>query len=180
MRRLTSVIARALPSVAAGVLLIAPVMAQSTPEPLQPQTPAAVVEPAFQPPRAVAPTPAPPGQGRQPGQGQQGGQQTQPAMTPPATPRPVSAPPIGGPNNQSMPPHTNIKLDLTITDTFTGAPVKKTVTMLVLQNNGGMIRTNSADGWAILNVDAIAAAYTSGMVSIRLTFEYTPAQTREV
>jgi hypothetical protein len=181
MTRLTSAFAHVLPMVAAGFLFIAPVLAQSTP-PALPEVPPGLLEPAPQRPSTAAPTAVPPGQGRQPGPGQQG-QQGQPAqaMTPPATPpRPASAPNIGGPNNQGLPPQTNIKLDLTITDTFTGSPVKKTVTMLVLQNNGGMIRTSSADGWAILNVDAIAAAYTSGLISIRLTFEYTPAMTREV
>jgi|SRR5687767_12200802 len=187
MRRLTSVFAHVLPTLAAVGFFIAPIAAQSTP-PSRPGVmpapattpPPAIVEPDFQP-RAVAPTPAPPGQGQQGRPGQQGqGQQGQPAQqgqptTPPAiAPRPPSAPNIGGPNNHGMPAHTNIKLDLTITDTFTGIPVKKTVTMLVLQNNGGMIRTTSADGWSNLNVDAVAAAYVTGLVSLRMTFEYTP------
>ena len=194
MRRLTSAFAHVLPAVAMlGLLVTAPAVAQTT----RPPSPAiAMPVPAIPPPAdtlltppiqpGVAPSTTPPAQpgraqGRQLGQQGQQGQQGPPTQAPQAvTPRPPSAPNIGGPNNQGMPPQTNIKLDLTITDTFTGSPVKKTVTMLVLQNNGGMIRTSSADGWAILNVDAIAAAYTSGLVSIRLTFEYTPALTKPV
>ena len=199
MRRLTSVFAHVLPTVAMlGLLVTAPALAQTTPPP----TPAAVMPaPAMAPPaanlltppiqRGVAPPTTPPAavpqpgraQGRQPGQGGQQGQQgqgQQPTQAPQAiTPRPPSAPNIAGPNNQGMPAHTNIRLELTITDTFTGSPVKKTVTMIVLQNNGGMIRTTSADGWSNLNVDAVAAAYTSGLVSVRMTFEYTPPLGKE-
>ena len=78
-----------------------------------------------------------------------------------------------------MPSGTNIRLDLVITDTYTGAPVKKTVSLLVLNGHNGMIRTNGSDGWSVLNVDAVAGAWTSGQVSLRMTFEYTPAQTKE-
>ena len=204
MRRLTSVFAL-LPAVAAlGLLVTAPALAQTTPPPSPaivmpvPPTPSTdgLVPAAIQ--RGVAPSTTPPvlqpgrtprGQQGQPGQqGQQGqqGQGQQPttqapqAITPrPDPPRAPSAPQLSGPNNQGMPSHTNIKLDLTITDTFTGSPVKKTVTMLMLQNNGGMIRTTSVDGWSNLNVDAVAAAYTSGLVSVRITFEYTPPVGKE-
>ena len=135
--------------------------------------------PAF-PPRAVAPTPAPPGQGQQGRQGQQaaqGQQTTPPAVAPRAeTPR---APSIGAMGSTPMPAATNIRLDLVITDTYTGAPVKKTVSLLVLTGHNGMIRTRGSDGWSVLNVDAIAAAYTGGQVSLRMTFEYTPAQSKE-
>src|SRR5688572_7699168 len=36
----------------------------------------------------------------------------------------------------------NIKLDLTITDAFGGAPTKKTVSMLCINGEGGMVRTS--------------------------------------
>ena len=77
---------------------------------------------------------------------------------------------------REMPSHTNIRLDLTITDTLTGAPVKKTVSLILLTSNSGMIRTRSGDGYAQLNVDALAAAYSTGLVSVRMTFEFTPPQ----
>jgi hypothetical protein len=77
----------------------------------------------------------------------------------------------------SMPPHTNVRLDLAITDTITGAPVKKMVSLIVLTGNSGMIRTRSGDNTAQLNVDALVAAYTTGLVSVRMTFEFTPPQT---
>jgi hypothetical protein len=101
------------------------------------------------------------------------------ATTPPATaPRAETprAPSLHNPNLgiNPMAPQTNIRLDLTITDTITGAPVKKTVSLIVLTNNSGMIRTRSGDAEATLNVDALAAAYTQGLISVRMTFEFTP------
>jgi hypothetical protein len=185
MRRPTSVLSHVLLTAAAGLLLFAPVSAQSTPPPspaiampVQPMPPQPddLMMPSPQRGTPTRPASAPaPGQGQQ---GQQGGQ----TMTPPAAaPRPETprAPYIAGPNTQPMPPSTNIRLDLTITDTFTGTPVKKAVSLIVLTSNNGMIRTTSSDGWAILNVDAIAAAYSGGQVSVRMTFEYTPAQAKE-
>lgn len=73
---------------------------------------------------------------------------------------------------------TNIRLELTITDTFTGTPVVKAVSMVLLTGNSGMIRTTNfeQDGRSrsVLNVDANAAAYQDGTVAVRLTYEYTP------
>lgn len=171
MRRLTSVFAHVLPAVAAlGLLVTAPALAQ---------TPQGVVDPTFQ--SAVAPTPAPPGQGRQPDQrplAQQGQAATPPAVAPRPEPR---APYLGNSAiNAPMSPATNIRLDLTITDTFTGAPVKKTVSLIVLTQNGGMIRTASPEGWAVLNIDVVAGAYLGGLVSVRLSFEYTPALPKDI
>jgi len=160
MTRLTSLFTHTAAVAALGLLVTAPALAQSTPQPARPGI--------------VIPAPAPQG-GQQQGQGQ---------MTPPAAaPRAEAprAPSIGGPNNQPMPAGTNIRLELAITDTYTGAPVKKTVSLLVLSNNSGMIRTNNYGdaGLATLNVDAVAAAYQSGQVSVRITFEYTPARLKE-
>ncbi len=95
-----------------------------------------------------------------------------------AAPRPETprAPSIGGPANPGMPASTNIRLDLTITDTYTGEPIKKVVSLVILTGNSGMIRAQGSDGWSTLNVDAIAAAYSDGLVSVRMTFEFTPAQ----
>jgi hypothetical protein len=73
----------------------------------------------------------------------------------------------------------NVKLDLTITDTYTGTPVKKTVSMLVLNGSSGMIRTTNrlANGSNVgLNIDAAATIHQGGLVTVRVTFEYTPAQ----
>jgi hypothetical protein len=159
MRRLTSTLAHVLPVMAAlGLFITTPAQAQST-----------------EPPSLTTPAP-----------GQQGSPRAQQgpgiATTPPsAAPRaePPRAPSLSGPNMQGVPAGTNIRLDLTITDTFTGSPVKKNVSLMVLQNNGGMIRTTSVDGWSNLNVDAIAAAYMNGQVSVRLTFEYTPPVGKE-
>src|SRR5688572_22581090 len=144
MRRLTSVFANVLPATAALCMLVtSTALAQTTPPP----SPGIVLPaPAMAPPaanlltppiqRGVAPSTTPPAavpqpgraQGRQPGQGGQQGQGQPPTQAPQAvTPRPPSAPNIAGPNNQGLPAHTNIRLELTITDTFTGSPVKKTV-----------------------------------------------------
>lgn len=74
---------------------------------------------------------------------------------------------------------TNVKLDLTITDTYTGTPVKKTVSLLVLNGSSGMIRTwnRLASGSNVgLNIDAAAMIHQGGLITVRVTFEYSPAQ----
>ena len=83
--------------------------------------------------------------------------------------------------NQPLQLPTNIKLDLAITDTYAGLPVKKTVSMLIMAGQGGMIRTSNrlASGAEVkLNVDANARMHpnAAGFISVQLTFEYTPAQ----
>lgn len=169
MRRLTLISTRVLPAALTLTMFATPAWAQQAPQPARANTV-----------RPMAPSVVPPGgvmapvllNGQQPGQ----------APTPPATaPRPEAprAPNIGGPNNQPMPAGTNIRLELAITDTYAGAPAKKAVSLLVLTGNNGMIRTTGSDGRSILNVDAIAAAYTNGQVSLRMTFEYTPAQSKD-
>ncbi|NQW04752.1 MAG: hypothetical protein HQ485_12080 [Acidobacteria bacterium] len=106
-----------------------------------------------------------------------------PQATAPAAPKAQDAPraPYLGRTAEfpPAPPTTNIRLELTITDTHTGMPVVKSVSLLVLTNNSGMIRTsnpgNGGSEMAILNVDANAAAYQNGTVAVRMTFEFTPA-----
>ncbi len=168
MRRLTSAFAHVLPTVAAlGLLATAPALAQTPPP---------------SPRAGVMPAPTPPRQGPQPDQGQQAPQPGQgQQMTPPATaPRPEPrAPSISSQGNLPLGP-VNIKLDLAVTDNFSGTPIKKSVSLLLLNGYNGMIRTTSyADGNAVLNVDAIASAYQNGQVSLRMTFEYVPARPKE-
>ncbi|HUF48381.1 MAG TPA: hypothetical protein VMM93_11235 [Vicinamibacterales bacterium] len=77
------------------------------------------------------------------------------------------------------PAHNNIRVDLTITDTYTEAPSTKTVTMLVLNGQQGRVRTQNRlpEGHVVeLNVDAQAVIVAAGQVRLRLTLEYTPAQ----
>lgn len=176
MPRLTVLSTRVMPAALTLTMFAGPALAQPTPQPARANTlrpmalpPGGLLQPTGQP-NAVAPTPAPPGQGR-------AGQATTP---PAAAPRPEApgAPYLSGP---TVPAGTNIRLELAITDTYTGAPAKKTVSLLVLTGNSGMIRTNNFGdgGIAILNVDAIALAYQNGQVSVRMTFEYTPARAKE-
>jgi len=178
MRRLTLLSTRVLPTALVLTIFAVPALAQSTPQPPRANTvrpmalpPGGLLQPTVHP-IPVVPTPA------LPGQGQPAVQTTRP---PAAAPRPETprAPSIASQTNQPMPSSTNIRLDLAITDTYTGAPVKKAVSLLVLTGNNGMIRTTGSDGRSILNVDAIAAAYTNGQVSLRMTFEYTPAQSKD-
>jgi len=103
-------------------------------------------------------------------------------------PPPPGTPPQGGrqaaPPERKTPPgtFTNIRLDLTITDTYGETPSTRTVTMLVMDGQRGSIRTSNRlpDGGApvALNVDAIATLLPdqSGRIQLRLTFEYTPNQ----
>jgi hypothetical protein len=101
------------------------------------------------------------------------------------------APPPGPQAAQSTRPPTppapqnlpNIKLELTITDTYTQTPSTKTVTMLVLAGARGSIRTVNRlpNGPGVqLNMDAHVDLYPSlvpaGRIWLLLTFEYTPVQ----
>ena len=95
----------------------------------------------------------------------------------PAPQSPPRAPTLQGPALNGV----NIRLDITITDTYGGTPQKKTVALTVLSGQSGMVRTSNnfrvAGGFAQvkLNVDAQAMAYQSGAVSTRLTVSYMPA-----
>lgn len=95
----------------------------------------------------------------------------------PSAPAASRAPSLHIPGVSPVSSATNIKLDLALTDNYTGAVVTKNVSLLMLQGNGGMIRTGN--GFANLNVDAVAAAYQNGMVSVKLTFEYLAAQPKD-
>jgi hypothetical protein len=111
-------------------------------------------------------------------------------QAPPPAPRAPQAPPTPRAAPQAptpMPPRApglpanaaNVRLDLAITDTYTGAPAKKTVSMIVLSGMSGMIRTSNRlpNGFSVgLNVDAAAQVQSNGVVTVRVTFEYTPAQ----
>jgi hypothetical protein len=71
----------------------------------------------------------------------------------------------------------NVRLDITITDTFEGKAQAKTVTMTIMSGQTGMVRTQNTIGRMFpvrLNVDAMATAYANGLVSTRLTINYLP------
>lgn len=77
---------------------------------------------------------------------------------------------------------SNVKLDLAITDTYAGAPAKKTVSMIIRTGQGGRIRTsNVLKGTEVkLNVDAMASTHRlsptgPSWITVQVTFEYTPA-----
>ncbi len=73
-----------------------------------------------------------------------------------------------------LPSTTNIQLELTITDTISGTPATKTVSMVILNGSSGMIRTTSPGYDHMLNVDAMANAYQNGLIGVRITFDFTP------
>jgi len=80
-----------------------------------------------------------------------------------------------------MPPEAtmNVRLDLTITDTYTDTPAVKTVTMLLASGESSMIRTSNVlpNGFQVeLNVDANVNLFQPDTIRVRVTFEYTPAQ----
>jgi hypothetical protein len=130
-----------------------------TPQPpeLTQTPPPSVTQP--QPPPPAAPTPGQPGQAGGRGRG--------------GTPAPGRALP-------SLPnPAANVKLELSITDTYSGMPTKKVVTLLVANSGNGMIRTLNRlpDGNLLsLNVDAYATVFSGGVIRVDMTFQYTPAQ----
>ena len=140
-------------AVVLGTLIATPLVAQQTP-PTPP--PPVVSQQATPPPTPPPQTPPPPG--RQPTV----------IVEPGQPPRAPGLPAVSA----------NVKLDLMIVDTYTGAPTKKTVSMLILNGSNGMIRTsNILSGERVgLNVDAAVMIHQGGLITVRLTFEYTPAQ----
>ncbi len=107
------------------------------------------------------------------------GQVASPKPAPPAPPAPPNAPSLNLPSSQQVPAATNIKLTLTISDSFTGTPVTKEMSLLMMQRNGGMIRTSGNSSSGYMNVDAVATAYLNGAVSVKLTFDYQGAEPKE-
>jgi hypothetical protein len=125
---------------------------------------------------------------------------TQPAPAPPSAQAPPSSTPIAQtPAPKAVTPEQrdaqaareagiwqNIKLDLVLTDNYTGSPVKKTVTMIMSSGRSGQIRTtNQVGGFDVeLNVDAQASTRNNvpgyvGPVQIytSITVQYMPAPT---
>src|SRR6188768_1034172 len=144
-------------------LVVAPMMALA-------QTPA---PPTPRPATLVAPAPSgAPGQPTLPPPGPQGGVELRQNAPPPP------AAPMGPPRAPSLPAiQSNIKIDLTITDSMGPAPpLKKTLSLIVLNGSSGMIRTsNRVNGYPVgVDVDASAQVWANGAITVRVTFEYTP------
>ena len=103
-----------------------------------------------------------------------GGQPPAPAEKPASgqnrTPAPAETPqPAGQP--------VNVKLDLTITDQLaSGAPAKKTVSMIVADRFSGSIRSIANTVRATLNVDATPHILQNGHIRLQLAVEYNPRQ----
>lgn len=99
-----------------------------------------------------------------------------PQATPPAQGQAPAAPQQQSrlPNLPTLSSTMNIQLELTITDTLSGTPTTKTVSMVILNGSSGMIRTAGAANDHFLNVDAMAVAYQTGLIGVRLSFEFTP------
>jgi hypothetical protein len=115
---------------------------------------------------------------------------TQQTPAPPAMAAPVA--PASAPRPPTLPNGAmavNIRLDLVLTDNFGGTPTKKTVSMVVMNRQSGMIRTqNHVGGFQVrLDVDAAIEQHATGgtnvapigggPLTLRLTLQYTPAPT---
>jgi hypothetical protein len=97
-------------------------------------------------------------------------QPPQPAQPmPPAAPEPPNAPPP--PSRRLAIPQQNVKLDVSITDSASGA-AKKRVTMLIGDGRNGQIR--SVTGNSLLNVDAQTNVGSEGKILVELTLQYNP------
>jgi hypothetical protein len=121
-----------------------------------------------------------------------------PPAKPPAAPaKPAPPPPPPPPPGQGMATAElqNIRLDLRITDTYSGSPVEKTVSMLILNGRAGRVRAtnfvprpgtentflSNDPNWnrepIQLHVDAIVNIVSGqkDQVVATVTFEYRPA-----
>lgn len=135
---------------------------------------------------------------------------SRPAVRPAQTARPTVAPAAPVPTTpvaaQPTPaprklPTQNVKMDVTITDTFGTGSTKKTITMLVAEGRAGQIRSSmqipvnlspvgpSAAGTATpqsysytsisLNVDSIPEVLPNGGIFVSMTVQYTPDSPQE-
>ena len=100
-------------------------------------------------------------------------QQAAPSTPAPAQEKPGSKP--AAPEGQT----TNIKVELSITDQAgTGAPSKRTVTMIVADRNQGNVRSQGAPTGgartATLNVDAAPVIVKDGLMRVMIGLEYFP------
>ena len=148
--------------------LATPVAPQDTPPPA--------------PPAIQQPQPALPQQGQQ-GQTPQGrGQQGQTPQgrgtrgTPPPT-APTPEPPRDvkpSPGHYDSPSLQNIRLDVSLSDSLpTDGPSKRTVTMMIVDNNSGQIRSQGPGNY-VLNVDAVPHVRPDGRIYVSLTLFYVP------
>lgn len=95
----------------------------------------------------------------------------QPAAAAQEKPASKPAPPEGQPNN--------IKVELSITDqSGTGAPSKRTVSMIIADRSAGSVRSQGSPigtvRAATLNVDATPTIVKDGLIRIMLGLEYFP------
>jgi hypothetical protein len=130
------------------------------------------------PPAAPTMAPAPSRQGQQgQGQGQQGQQTPQGRGARGGTPPPTAAP--EAPTKLSAvhfdsPSLQNIRIEVSMTDTLpTEGPQKKTVTMMVVDNNSGQIRSMGPGNYS-LSVDASPHLRPDNKIYLALTIFYVP------
>ena len=182
MRRIATFVV-CLVLVSVSVLAQAPVAPTALPGfpvmPVAPAPPAAMPAPGVLPDQIPASTPPvmPPGQGRS---------QTPPPAKPSAA-APAATPPSPG---QTRPATEgsgqNVRLEITILDTFGATPSKKTVSMLLADGKQGRIRSSMSVPVSIgasasyqmasigISVDAIPGVRADGRILLNLTIQYTP------
>ena len=121
------------------------------------------------------PSPSPPPDSSVGGRGRTGG-----AVRVPTTPQQVRPAPAPAQAREQQ-PTSNIQLDLVITDTLSGKPVKKTVTMIARSGMPSSIRTSgmvqtpgSAATPVQLNLDARASEQGNRSITVNATLEFTP------
>ena len=153
-----------------ALALLAPLTA-SAQQPSAP-TPLAPAQPTFaptqqQPPRPPQPSrPAP----------------TQPTRADQAIPAAAAKtpPPTQESRYAALPsPAVNVRIDLTITDTYGGTPSKKTVTMLIANSGNASIRTNMSrleSNAPVLNIDGSVAVFPGNTIRATLIFNYWPGR----
>lgn len=137
------------------------------------------------PPPAMPTMAPPPSRPAQQGQGQQGQQPSQQAPqgrgARGGTPAPTAAP---TPEAPGLPKPSmlhfdsaslqNIRIEVAMTDTLpTDGPSKKTVTMMVVDNNSGQIRSQGPGNYS-LSVDAAPHLRPDGKIYLMLTIFYMP------
>lgn len=97
-----------------------------------------------------------------------------------ATPRPPAATPA--PDAAIPNRFSNVRVELTISETQAGATTTKNVVLVTSNTSKGSIRSDMSsptEGNVTLDVDAVPRTYPDGRIELGLTFVYTPQRSPE-
>jgi hypothetical protein len=82
------------------------------------------------------------------------------------------------PDDEPRPLMTNVRVEITVTDTMGAVPTKKSISMIIADGRMGRIRTAREQSPAVLNVDA-TPSILGDQIRLQLSLEYSPPLSAE-